>query len=67
MLFAADISTIEPYQPGRTKIPVFTDGQSYYVALRDKEKAPEGFGQWNKLGDGCGYVFYGAGGMDATD
>lgn len=56
-LFAADISTIEPYQPGRTKIPVYTAGD-YFVALRPKEKPPEGFGEWVKAGDGFGYVIY---------
>ena len=63
MIFAADIETFSAYQPGRTKIPVYTEGQAYYIALRDGEKTPDGFGQWNKIGDGAGYRIFCAGGQ----
>jgi hypothetical protein len=58
MLFAADIATFESYQPGRTKIPVYTEGRAYYVALRPGERQPEGFGTWQKGGDSCGYAVH---------
>ncbi len=62
MIFAADIETFSAYQPGRTKIPIYTEGRAYYIALRAGEKVPEGFGQWNKAGDGAGYTIFVAGG-----
>lgn len=55
MVFNTDIDTFSTYQPGTTKVPVYTEGRDYYVALRGSERAPEGFGQWNKAGDGAGY------------
>jgi len=54
-LFAADLTTFEPYQPGRTRVPVYTEGRDYYVALRDGERAPEGFGEWQSGGEALGY------------
>jgi hypothetical protein len=58
MLFAADIATIDVYQPGRTTIPVYVGGSDYYVALRDGERPPQHFGEWVKVGDSCGYRIF---------
>jgi hypothetical protein len=57
MIFAADLETVSPYQPGRTRIPVYTAGD-YFVALRARERAPDGFGAWRKAGDACGYTIW---------
>lgn len=50
MVFATDLDTFAPYQPGRTRIPVYTEGRSYYCALRPGEHAPESFGTWQRAG-----------------
>jgi hypothetical protein len=50
MVFATDLNTFAPYQPGRTRVPVYTEGCSYYCAVRRGERAPESFGEWKQAG-----------------
>lgn len=53
--YATDLATFEQYQPGTTRVPVYTEGRDYYVALRINERAPDGFGTWTQIDVSLGY------------
>lgn len=55
-LFACDVADISTYQPGRTRVPVYTAGSDYFVALRRGEQPPDDVAAtWTDVGDSHGY------------
>jgi hypothetical protein len=55
--FSTDLSDIEWYQPGRTKIPVFATEDWYYCATREGERPPEGW-RWHAHGTSYHYQIH---------